>query len=184
MGTGTLHNTTDHWIPWCRVTQPTYLLMALSNLYLSWGHLFEQRGKVTGYSLCLQWKKILPYFFFVLGHVKYARYGLYYLRSMQRLDSELLKRFMSGEHVMRHQDGRMLYCQISSLRPPTSMWQRTIWLRRIYYEWIHSCHLGTISQHMCTYDEWYESNKRWSSSTSCHLPQGGATDTNQGIYEW
>ena len=49
-------------------------------------------------------EKMLPYFF-SSGHVNYARYGLYYLRSMQRLHPDVLKRFMTGEHVMRHQDG-------------------------------------------------------------------------------
>ena len=49
-------------------------------------------------------QKTLPYFF-AAGHFNYARYGLYYLRSMQRLHPDLLKRFMAGEHVMRHQDG-------------------------------------------------------------------------------
>ena len=39
------------------------------------------------------------------GHHNYARYGLYYLRSMEKLPTELLKNFMKGEHVMRHQKG-------------------------------------------------------------------------------
>ena len=45
-----------------------------------------------------------PYFF-AAGHHNYARYGLYYLRSMEKLPTELLKIFMKGEHVMRHQKG-------------------------------------------------------------------------------
>jgi hypothetical protein len=49
-------------------------------------------------------EEMLPYFF-ASSHVNYARYGLYYLRSMQRLHPTLLKKFMAGEHVMRHQDG-------------------------------------------------------------------------------
>ena len=48
--------------------------------------------------------KMLPYFF-ASGQVNYARYGLYYLRSMQRLHPNVLKRFMAREHVMHHQDG-------------------------------------------------------------------------------
>ena len=47
---------------------------------------------------------MLPYFF-ASGHVNYARYGLYYLQSMQQLPSMLLEKFMAGEHVMRHQSG-------------------------------------------------------------------------------
>ena len=49
-------------------------------------------------------EKMLPYFF-ASSHVNYARYGLVYLRSMKRLPSAILKRFMTGQHVMRHQDG-------------------------------------------------------------------------------
>lgn len=48
-------------------------------------------------------EKMLPYFF-ASSHVNYARYGLY-LKSMQRLPFALLKKFMEGQHVMRHQDG-------------------------------------------------------------------------------
>jgi len=48
-------------------------------------------------------EKMLPYFF-ASSHVNYARYGLCYLRSMQRLPRELPKSFLAGEHVMRHQD--------------------------------------------------------------------------------
>ena len=47
---------------------------------------------------------MLPYFF-ASSHVNYARYGLYYLRSMQHLHPTLLKKFMAGEHVMHHQSG-------------------------------------------------------------------------------
>ena len=47
---------------------------------------------------------MLPYFF-AAGHVKYARYGLYYLRSMEGLPHNALKCFMNGEHVMRHIPG-------------------------------------------------------------------------------
>ena len=49
-------------------------------------------------------EQMLPYFFAV-GHFSYARYGLYYLRCMQRLPPTLLTRFLHGEHVMRHRDG-------------------------------------------------------------------------------
>ena len=47
---------------------------------------------------------MLPYFF-ASSHVNYARYGLYYLQSMQHLHPTLLKKFMAGEHVMHHQSG-------------------------------------------------------------------------------
>ena len=46
----------------------------------------------------------MPYFFAAVHH-NYERYGLYYLRSMQRLPSEILEKFLEGEHVMRHKPG-------------------------------------------------------------------------------
>ena len=49
-------------------------------------------------------RKMLPYFF-SSSHVNYARYGLYYLRSMESLDSEVLSHFMKGQHVMHHIPG-------------------------------------------------------------------------------
>ena len=61
-------------------------------------------------------EEMLPYFF-ASSHVNYARYGLYYLRSMQRLHPTLLNKFMAGEHV-RMAFG-MQFGQISLLRRPT-----------------------------------------------------------------
>ena len=49
-------------------------------------------------------KEMIPYFF-AAGHVNYARYGLYYLRTMERLPTEVLTRFLKGEHVMYHKSG-------------------------------------------------------------------------------
>jgi len=46
-------------------------------------------------------KDMLPYMF-ASGHVNFAQYGLYYLRSMQWLHPALLKKFMACEHVMCH----------------------------------------------------------------------------------
>ena len=43
----------------------------------------------------------MPYFY-ASGHVNYARYGLFYLRSMEKLPVEIGGRFMKGEHVMHH----------------------------------------------------------------------------------
>ena len=48
--------------------------------------------------------QILPYFF-AAGHQHYARYGLYYLRSMEKLPPDVEDRFMKGEQVRRHQRG-------------------------------------------------------------------------------
>jgi len=49
-------------------------------------------------------KFMMPYFF-AAGHINYARYGLYYLRSMEASPSVVLKHFMQSEHVMRHIPG-------------------------------------------------------------------------------
>ena len=49
-------------------------------------------------------KAMLPYFF-AAGHVNYARYGLYYLRSMESMPQSCLDHFLKGEHVMRHVPG-------------------------------------------------------------------------------
>ena len=45
--------------------------------------------------------QMMPYFF-ASGHVNYARYGLYYLRSMEALPHEVSERFLKGQHTMRH----------------------------------------------------------------------------------
>ena len=45
-----------------------------------------------------------PYFF-TARHVNFARYGIYYINKMYRLDGNALQRFMKGEHVMRHKSG-------------------------------------------------------------------------------
>jgi len=49
-------------------------------------------------------KEMLPYFF-AAGHQNYARYGTYYLHSMERLPTDVLQQFMEGYHVMRHRPG-------------------------------------------------------------------------------
>ena len=60
-------------------------------------------------------KQMLPYFF-AASHVNYARYGLYYLRSMESLGHEEISKFMKGEHVMHHIPGIFLYsCKTFSL---------------------------------------------------------------------
>ena len=49
-------------------------------------------------------KKMLPYYF-AAGHVNYARYGLYYLRSMEKLPPHVEILFLKGQHVTRHIQG-------------------------------------------------------------------------------
>ena len=46
-------------------------------------------------------KQIMPYFYASV-HANYARYGLFYLRSIEKLPVEIRGRFMKGEHVMHH----------------------------------------------------------------------------------
>jgi hypothetical protein len=66
-------------------------------------------------------EQMMPYFF-ASAHFNYARYGLYYLRTMERLPSEVLERFMRGEHTMRHKPG--LWNEIWS-----DMWIETTFMR-------------------------------------------------------
>ena len=47
--------------------------------------------------------KMLPYFYQV-GHVNYAQYGLCFLRMMHKLPGIVLVQFIKGEHVVHHQD--------------------------------------------------------------------------------
>jgi len=49
-------------------------------------------------------RQMIPYFF-AAGHIHYARYGLYYLRSMEALPDDVQQHFLKGEHVMRHNSG-------------------------------------------------------------------------------
>ena len=49
-------------------------------------------------------KKMLPYYF-AAGHVNYARYGLYYLRSMEKLPPHVERLFLKGQHLTRHIQG-------------------------------------------------------------------------------
>ena len=44
---------------------------------------------------------MMPYVF-AAGHINYARYSLYYLRSMESLADFALEKFIKGEDVMRH----------------------------------------------------------------------------------
>ena len=47
---------------------------------------------------------MIPYFF-ASDHLNCARYGLFYLRLMTKLPKTILKTFLDGEHVIRHQPG-------------------------------------------------------------------------------
>ena len=49
-------------------------------------------------------KQMMPYFF-AAGHFNYARYGLCYINSMEKLPNETPESFMKWEHVTHHKRG-------------------------------------------------------------------------------
>ena len=49
-------------------------------------------------------KEMIP-LFFAAGHTHYARYALYYLRTMETLPAEVYKHFRAHEHTMHHTPG-------------------------------------------------------------------------------
>jgi hypothetical protein len=58
-------------------------------------------------------RKMLPYYI-AARHGNYARYGLYYLRPMEKLPLHVESLFLKGQHVTRHIRGRMA-CTVTSL---------------------------------------------------------------------
>ena len=62
----------------------------------------EQEGEFGLHLYCC--KKMIPYFFAV-GHWNYARDSIVYSRSMEKMPTNLLNRFMNGEHVIQIKDG-------------------------------------------------------------------------------
>ncbi|KAG1662134.1 hypothetical protein GQR58_021089 [Nymphon striatum] len=52
--------------------------------------------------------------FFAAGHVHYARYALYYLRSMQGLPADIQKKFVKRQHTMHHSTATGLFNRIWS----------------------------------------------------------------------
>jgi hypothetical protein len=85
-------NTSKLWVD-CFI-KPVFIIM----LYVR----AEREGDWPLHLLAV--KQMLPYFF-ASAHVNYARYGLYYMRSMESLGPEELSKFMKGEHVMHHVPG-------------------------------------------------------------------------------
>ena len=49
-------------------------------------------------------KEMFP-IMFAAGHQNYARYGLYYLRTMEAMPEKVREPFMIGEHTMHHKSG-------------------------------------------------------------------------------
>ena len=67
--------------------------------------LYVRAEREGDWPLHLQAVKLMMPYFFASRHVNYARYGLYYLRSMEDLPTNILEHFMKGAHVMRHVPG-------------------------------------------------------------------------------
>lgn len=67
--------------------------------------LYVRAEREGDWPLHLQAVKLMMPYFFAAGHHNYARYGLYYLRSMEALPATVLQHFMKGSHVMRHIPG-------------------------------------------------------------------------------
>jgi len=43
--------------------------------------------------------------FFATSHINYARYEMYYLRTIEQLPEEVREHFIKGEHTMHHNAG-------------------------------------------------------------------------------
>lgn len=67
--------------------------------------LYVRAEREGDWPLHLEAVKLMMPYFFELGHVNYARYGLFYLRSMEVLPGDALQHSMKGSHVMRHTQG-------------------------------------------------------------------------------
>ena len=49
--------------------------------------------------------------FFAAGHHNYARYGLYYARSIGAMPAKLQDQFLKGQHTMHHKPGIKCSCK-------------------------------------------------------------------------
>ena len=83
---------TKHWIK--NLIYPIILMM----MYIC----AEREGEFGLHLHCC--KKMIPNFF-AAGHWNYARDSIVYLRSIEKMPTNLLNRFMNGEHVIRIKDG-------------------------------------------------------------------------------
>ena len=82
----------EHWIE--NLIKPVLLMM-----------MFVKAEREADFALHLFCCKMMMPYFFAAKHVNYARYGICYINTMEKLPSEVLTQFMKGEHVMRHQKG-------------------------------------------------------------------------------
>ena len=49
-------------------------------------------------------REMMP-LFFAASHYNYARYGLYYIRTMAAMPEDVRQHFVNGEHIMHHNPG-------------------------------------------------------------------------------
>ena len=84
--------TTKMWVD--LIIKPTFLMMQFSRA----SHEGDWPLHITTA------EAMLPYMF-AANHYNYARYGLYYVRSMTWLAPELEEKFIKGEQTMHHMDG-------------------------------------------------------------------------------
>jgi hypothetical protein len=84
--------TSKHWVN--NLILPVFLIM-----------IFVQAEREGDWPLHL-WAvdKMIPYFF-ASAHIHYARYGLFYFITMQKLKGDILERLMEGDHVQHHKQG-------------------------------------------------------------------------------
>jgi hypothetical protein len=61
----------------------------------------QEKESQTGHCIFTAVKEMLP-IMFAAGHQNYARYGLYYFRTMEAMQEKVLEPFMRGEHTMHH----------------------------------------------------------------------------------
>ena len=82
----------EHWIK--NFIYPVFLMMKYIRA--------EREGEFGLHLYCCN--EMIPYFF-ATGHWNYACDGIVYLRSMEKMPSKLLQKFINGEHVIRLKDG-------------------------------------------------------------------------------
>ena len=87
------NDTTNLWVQ-CLIKLIVFIIMILGRA--------EKEGD---WSLLLLAVNEMMSYFRAAGHMTYARHGLYFLRSIEPLPKEVLKKFLKDEHVMRRQAG-------------------------------------------------------------------------------
>ena len=84
--------TTNMWVE--LIIKPTFLMMQ-----------FSRASNEGDWPLHLTTAEAMLPYMFASNHHNYARYGLYYVRSMTWLAPELEDEFIKGEQTMHHMDG-------------------------------------------------------------------------------